>query len=120
MLLANDIQTNPGPIQTTRSIPLKQRHLKCVSLNAQSLKSFVKTPYDHSKTCKLGLFQNFVYSEDYDVVAVTETWPNDNILDSEILSHGYSIYLRIETRVNAKVLFCLQSNRALNQSGEKI
>jgi hypothetical protein len=90
--LANDIQTNPGPIQTTRSVPLKQRHLKCVSLNAQSLKSFVKTPYDHFKTCKLVLFQNFVYPEDYDIVAVTETWPNDNILDSEILSHGYSIY----------------------------
>ena len=28
--------------------------------------------------------------------------------------------VRIETRVNAEVLFCLQSNRALNQSGEKI
>ena len=45
------------------------------------------------KRVNLVFFTTFtVYSEDYDVVAVTETWLNDNILDSEILSHGYSIY----------------------------
>ncbi|CAB4040713.1 Hypothetical predicted protein [Paramuricea clavata] len=46
-----------------------------------------------SKVCKIGVFQQLVYSGDYDVVCVCETWLNDSVLDSELLA-GYSIFRR--------------------------
>lgn len=116
ILLANDVHMNPGPVCANSkyahivtdnySINLTSHitanntsssncatNLKCISLNAQSLKGFVKSPnLATTKTCKLSLFQNFVYSENYDIIAVTETWLNDNIFNSEILNCGYTIY----------------------------
>ena len=41
---------------------------------------------------KLTEFQSFVYSSDYDIIALTETWLSDCIFDNEILPTGYNIY----------------------------
>jgi hypothetical protein len=43
---------------------------------------------------KLVDFQNLVYSNDSDIVAVPETWLNCNVLDTEILCDDYIIYRR--------------------------
>ena len=40
---------------------------------------------------QLTSFQSFVYSSDFSVIAVTETWLHDYIFDNEILSSGYNI-----------------------------
>jgi len=40
---------------------------------------------------KLLLFQSFVYSLSYKVVAVIETWLSDRIYDREILPNGFMI-----------------------------
>ena len=37
---------------------------------------------------QLTSFQSFVYSSDFSVIAVTETWLHDYIFDNEILSSG--------------------------------
>ena len=84
-----DVNLNPGPANNTSHKPAT---LKCFSANIQSIKSFVKTSDCPSKVCKLSLFQKFVYSENFDVVALTETWLTNSVSDNEILDVGYSIY----------------------------
>ena len=43
-----------------------------------------------SRISKLVLFQNLVYSEQFDIVCVCETWLHEGVLDNEILQ-GYTI-----------------------------
>ena len=83
ILLAGDVATNPGP----------RSSIECLYLNSRSLKAFVEMDDKPSKVCKIDVFQQLVYSGDYDVVCVCETWLNDSVLDSELLA-GYSIFRR--------------------------
>lgn len=41
---------------------------------------------------KLNQFQSVIYSEDLDVICITETWLNDTISSTEILPTSYTIY----------------------------
>ena len=88
-----DVSVNPGP-------STKDCHLKCLSLNAQSLKSKHKSPRSEM-FCQIHAFQKLVYSNEYDIICVTETWLKDFFLDSEILEAGYTIFRhdRAEPRV---------------------
>ena len=43
------------------------------------------------KICKMTTPQQIVYSGDFDVVAVTETWLKNSVIYSEIIP-GYSIF----------------------------
>jgi hypothetical protein len=83
ILLAGDVATNPGP----------RSSIERLYLNSRSLKAFVEMDDKPSKVCKIDVFQQLVYSGDYDVVCVCETWLNDSVLDSELLA-GYSIFRR--------------------------
>jgi hypothetical protein len=76
ILLAGDIATNPGLVQNTA--------LHCLSFNALSLKS-VNKHEDGSTTSNVSMFQDLVYSENFDIITVTETWLNDTISNKEIL-----------------------------------
>ena len=40
---------------------------------------------------KMDLFQNYVYSNSPDIIAVTETWLSEKIFDNEILPNNYTI-----------------------------
>lgn len=77
---------DPGP-------SAKDCHLKCLSLNAQSLKSKYKAPRGEM-FCQICAFQKVVDSNAYDIICVTETWLKDFFLDSEILDIGYMIFTR--------------------------
>ena len=83
--LSGDVEINPGPIQEENA----KRSIKCVTLNVRSLTSSVKTKNriesNHER------FQNFVYSEDFDIVCVNETWLTENVYNAEILHSGYSV-----------------------------
>ena len=46
----------------------------------------------HSLINKLSNFQSFIYSHSLNIVAITESWLSDYILNNEILPSGYSIY----------------------------
>ena len=37
-------------------------------------------------------FQSFIYSSDFSIVGVSETWLTSSIWDNEILPHGFTIY----------------------------
>lgn len=82
LLSGGDVSLNPGP-------STKDCLLKCLSLNAQSLKSKHKAPLNEIHT-----FQKLVYSNAYDIICVTEAWLKDFSLDSEILDTGYTIFRR--------------------------
>ena len=82
ILLAGDIATNLGPV-----VPNSQSIL---SFNAQSLCS-INRRQDGSFISNLNSFQNLVYAEDFDIIAITETRLNNNVYDSEILPLGYNI-----------------------------
>ena len=60
--------------------------LSCLYMNARSLKTI-------SRNCnKLVEFQNLVCSHDAQIVAVTETWLNETVVDAELLPPNYFIY----------------------------
>lgn len=92
LLLCGDISTHPGPCGSTSVVSATY---KCIVLNARSLKSFhrITGPHGQMETvCNLHRFQDFVYSEDSDIVCVNETWLNDSLDSLEILHNGYIIF----------------------------
>ncbi len=89
ILLANDVETNPGPVKTTRT---DNNNLKVLYLNARSVKSFIATDnHPSNKVCKITLLQELVHAGDYEVICVCETWLNKTVLDSELLP-GFNIF----------------------------
>jgi exonuclease III len=93
--LSNDVQLNPGP---TSSQPPNvsanglRMPIKCITINARSLKSTHIDDTTGTTVCNLQRFQDLVYSENFDVVCVNETWLNSDFSDQEILHPGYTIY----------------------------
>ena len=83
ILLANDVEINPGPVCSQHS------SLNCIGMNARSLKSL--HTMNGQQTCNLSRFQDLVYTENADVVLVTETWLHKDIHDGEILHDDYEI-----------------------------
>ena len=61
--------------------------LKYLLINARSLKSQHKQGNEISNN--IARFQDLVYSEDNDIICVTETWLKSDISNSEILNEGY-------------------------------
>ena len=61
-------------------------------MNSRSIKALVNgNNAAYSRISKLVLFQNLVYSEQFDIACVCETWLHEGVLDNEILQ-GYTIY----------------------------
>ena len=105
--LSGDIHANPGPATTS-----ELQKNRCLLFNARSLCSVNKL-LDRTVASNLSSFQNMVYAENLDFVAVTETWLKDSTSDKEILPHGYDI-LRKECasyKRGGGVLLALRSRR---------
>ena len=100
ILLAGDIATNPGPVAMSKT-------QRCLSFNAQSLRS-VNKRQDGTFTSNLKSFQDLVYAENLDVISVTETWLNDNVSNNEILPSGYNIIRKDRPlyQTNVEEVFC--------------
>ncbi len=81
LFLSGDIELNPGPTSF-----LKENNLQCLYINARSVKSVSR------QTNKLKDFHNLIFSGDWDLVFVTETWLINGILDSEICPPGYQCF----------------------------
>ena len=90
LLISNDIQLNPGPLNSST--------LKSCSLNARSI---VK---------KRTELQAVVATKELDIIAITETWLNPEIMDQEILSSDYNIYRRDRLGKGGGVLLALRDN----------
>ena len=82
IFLCGDVATNPD----------SQKIIKCITLNARSLKSLHRTAHGTSIS-NISCFQDLVYEDDADIVCVNKTWLDKNIsFNSELLSDKYSIY----------------------------
>ena len=92
ILLANDVEINPGPVKITKT---DYNNLKVLYLNARSvIKSYVASDNNpQQKVCKITLLQEVVHAGDYEVICICETWLNETVLDSERLP-GFSIFRR--------------------------
>jgi hypothetical protein len=69
-LLAGYIASNPDPESNQNNA------FCCLSFNAQSLTSVNKNE-DGTVTSNICNFQDLVYSENLDIITITETWLND-------------------------------------------
>ena len=103
ILLAGDVATNPGP----------SKPVKCVSLNACSLKSLHNT--DGKVISNIHCFQDLVYAHELDIICVNETWLNKNILNCELLNDDYVIFRKDrESRRAGGVLIAIRANSFTN------
>ncbi|CAH3107734.1 unnamed protein product [Pocillopora meandrina] len=81
--MCGDVQANPGPCHNNTGGPYSDNHrtskniLRCMSLNARSVCN------------RLNEFHDLVKMSNVDMVAVTETWPRQSILDTAILNSNY-------------------------------
>ena len=106
LLLCRDVQANPGPCRNSTGQPYSNNHrtskniLRCMSLNARSICS------------KLNEFHDLVKMKNVDVVAVTETWLHQRILDTEILDSNYVIFCRDRPQLQrgGGVMICVKSD----------
>ena len=64
---------------------------------------------------KLSKFQGFVYSSDFSIVCITETWLNSDIFDNEILPSGYSIYRKDRDSRGGGVLLAIKDGISSSQ-----
>ena len=54
-------------------------------------------------------FQTFIYSLNFDVIGVTETWLSNMTLDKEIIPYGYFIYRKDRTSRGGGVLVAIKN-----------
>ena len=87
--LIYDIEVNPGPSPSTKRQSNSSKNtngftpaLHCFYQNVRSIKS----------GNKLREFQDSVYANKFDIVAISETWLTGDISDSELLPWGYDIF----------------------------
>ena len=84
LLMSNDIQLTPGPLNSLT--------LKSCSLNARSIVN------------KRTERQAMVVTKELDIIVITESRLNPDIVDQEVLSSDYNIYRR--DRQEKVVVFC--------------
>ena len=99
-----DISSNPGPERC------QSDGLRALYLNARSLEAYVAS--DDSRTrriCKITILQELVYSGDFDVVGICETWLNESVIDSEIIP-GYSIFRWDREDLGGGVIVAVKGN----------
>ena len=91
--VTNHSQINPiTSKKTTNYNPT----INCCYLNIRSLVN------------KLSLFQSYIYSSDYDIICLTETWLTDLIFDQEILPTSYNIYRKDRPSRGGGVLIAIK------------
>ena len=82
ILLAGDIEVNPGMPVNGNSAGKPQSDIKIAHLNARSIKN-----RDHYILTK-----NLLAENDFDIFTVSETWLDNSITDLEVEIPGYDVY----------------------------
>lgn len=87
----NDMNNNFGPLPSTNT----KGQLKCLLANVRSIRN------------KLLLdFHAIVYAKEFDIIALTETWLDQSVMDHEIIPHGYSIFRKDRSNRRGVLLAC--------------
>ena len=97
LICCGDVHPMPGPRASLRQ---RTSNLSVMLLNARSLRN------------KLTDFQASIYSNDVDILVITETWLTPAILEHEVLPSGYSVYRRDreEERRGGGILIAIKDN----------
>ena len=77
-----DIESNPGPLDQGRS----QKQIKLCQVNMRSLLADGDTTHG---TTKFSEFKTFVYSNDFDIIGITETWLDGSIDNDKLYLTEY-------------------------------
>ena len=85
--------------------------------NARSLKKNIFTP-GNLPISNLLKFQEVVYSDTLDLICISETWLNSQILNKEILQYGFDIYRadRAMERTGRGVLIAIKHGSFISSS----
>ena len=59
---------------------------------------------------KLTQFNSLIYYKDYDIIAITETWLSDNLLDQEIIPTSYTIYRKDRSPRGGGVMLAVKNS----------
>ena len=80
LLVSGDISVSPGPdkVHSTNS--------------STTLRFFYQNSCSIKSGTELGEFQDFVYVNNVEIIAISETWLNCEILDSEFLPWSHDIH----------------------------
>ena len=89
ILLAGDIAINPGPVNT--NFNNSDGTFSMFYQNVRSLKSTYWDNSSNTKESKLSCFHDVVMANQFDIIALTETWLDSWILNHELLPIGYNI-----------------------------
>ena len=106
ILLANDVEVNPGPVNSSEqfeqcsrtskngTIPksmIPKTSFRFLSWNTRSLFSLHKTT-DGEVISNHSSLQDFIHSESIDMVCLTETWLSEKHFNVEILPEDYNVF----------------------------
>ena len=88
-----------------------------IYMNARSLKKNIYTP-GNLPISNLLKFQEVVYSDTLDLICISETWLNSQILNKEILQYGFDIYRadRATERTGRGVLIAINHGSFISSS----
>ena len=78
-------------------------HIKFLLWNARSLNK------------QITKFQSYIYTADFDVIAITETWLSDNIYSNEIFPNNYNIIRRDHDTRGGGVLLAVKNSIPFKQ-----
>ena len=93
ILLSGDIATNPGPATRISNL------CRPFSVFYQNVRSLKSTYYSrNTKENKLSSFHDIVSTNQFDVIALTETWLDSSVSNHELLPSGYKISRRDRER----------------------
>ncbi len=91
ILLSGDVAMNPGPV--TRNTNIYQP-FSVFYQNVRSLKSTYWDQLYNSKESKLSCFHDIASTNQFDIIALTETWLDSSVSNLELLPSGYKITRR--------------------------
>ena len=98
ILLANDVELNPGPTvhkyspkELSNRDSRKPGIIRCMSWNTRSLFS-IHRKTDGEIISNNSSLQDFVYSEQLDMICLTETWLSEKHFNVEILPRDYNVF----------------------------
>ena len=90
--LSNDIATNPGRANKNDCNP--KGSFTIFYQNVRSLKSTYWDNSSNSKESKLSCFHDVVMTNQFDVIALSETWLDSSVSNDELIPNGYMIIRR--------------------------
>ena len=103
----------PDKIYKSDNTKTSNTHLNVHYFNARNITACLWNA--RSLVNQLNSFQSYILSRDFDLIAITETWLTNSILNGEILPSDYVVYRRDRTSRGGGVLLAVKNNLSSKQ-----